>query len=152
MSQTTDYVFNGQSYATLELSREAATALEEIIFSDFDLFCEITVVEPHHKIPNAFIVDNQLIDFDCRTLNDNDPRFFNVSAVVTGITYQGIRAVELKQRHRELFEEYVAVKQLKFVKKHTYPSRFDADPDASLQDSDLFTEEVLSSNVAFNYA
>lgn len=151
MSQTTDYVFNGQSYATLELSREAATALEEVIFSDFDLFCKITVVEPHQKIPNAFIVDNQLIDFDCRTLNDNDSRYFNISAVVSGKTYQGIKAVELKKRHEELFEEYVTVKQLRFIKKHTYPSRLDDDPNSESVEGDVFTEELLSSNVNFSF-
>lgn len=151
MSQAVDYVFNGQSYTTLELARQAATSFEAAIFSKLDRFCKITVVEPHHKIPNAFTINNQLIDFDCRTLDDNDLRHFNITAVVTGEAYQGVRAAELKQRHREIFETYVLALQLRFVRKISFPSRLVSDPDSSIQESDVFNEEIFSSNASFEY-
>jgi len=151
VSQTVVYVFNMKNYENLELARQAATSLEAEFFSTLDRFCKITVVVPHSEIPNAFIENNQMVDFDCRTLNNSDSRYFNISAVVTGHSYQGLQAVELKQRHIEMFESYVKALKLRFVKEVSFPSRLIKDPESLVQENDVFSEELHSSNANFNY-
>jgi len=151
MSQKIDYVFNNTQYASLELARQAAVSWEEGMFSELDRFCKITIVEPHSEIPNTFIENNQRIDFDCRTLDDSDPRYFNICSVTTGNSYQGLQAVELKIKHKEMFKAYVDHEQLKFVKEMSFPSRLIDNPESPLQENDVFSQVTHSSNSNFDY-
>ena len=151
MSQKIDYVFNSTQYASLELARQAAVSWEEGMFSELDRFCKITIVEPHPETPNTFIENNQRIDFDCRTLDNSDPRYFNICAFSTGDSYQGLQAVALKIKHREMFEAYVNHAELKFVKEMSFPSRLIDNPNSPLQENDVFSQVTHSSNSNFDY-
>ena len=147
MSITTVYVYNSVRFDSEELAQQAAQQLAASIHNLPCSFCTVTVVEAHPNKYAAWIINPVAFNEDCRGLSDSDSRFFNISDYVSGLTFIGVQAPELKETHRECFDRYVSHKNLTIISKHSWPSNID---EKDLTPEDL-TVETISVTANFNY-
>jgi len=144
MSTNTTYIYDRVWYDTEELAQSAAQQKATNIHNVPCLYSTTTVVTAHPTLHNAWIVNPDIIDFDCRQLDADDTRHFNISSNVSGDTITAVQVAELKQANEVYFNQYVAHGDLIKIFKFTYPA------DASIiPNEDNSSTEIIATTVNF---
>jgi hypothetical protein len=117
-----------------------------------NLFLSLTQTFCLIKKYNALIINpaNKLTTHP-KDLADDDPRYFNLSSVEDGDTYTGIRAVAVKRIHKEQYERYVSLRNLKQIVKTTFPARLVDNDNQALRDGEHSNQEMIGVTAQFNY-
>lgn len=149
---TTRYLWNMTMYTSEQDAQTAAATFVSEFNTNFLSYCEIHIVEPDVKKYNALIINpvNKLTTHP-KDLADDDPRYFNLSSVEDGDTYTGIRAVAVKRIHKEQYERYVSLRNLKQIVKTTFPARLVDNDNQALRDGEHSNQEMIGVTAQFNY-